>query len=265
MATTSKEIGNIFKEAREKLNLSVEDAYRKSRIHPAVIKDIENGVFDRIGKLYVKSFLKKYSIVLGLDPDNVMKEYESIAPTISGREFDLGAKEKEEKDEVLGALTEKRLQMALAAILSVILVFLIFVLIGMMKSKMMLSRQTKETAVTAKKITAAPAKTQEKVSKRIAPAARTSASVTLTLKAREDAWLQVTSEKDKIFEGVLEKGDSKTWKSDGTLTVWTGKADKLDFTVNNRRIGKIAAGVVKNIKISSGGIRIGDTWVTRLK
>ena len=64
-----------------------------------------------------------------------------------------------------------------------------------------------------------------------------------------------------LFSGNLDKGDSRTWKSDGTLTVWSGRADKLDFTLNGRSIGVVAAGVVRNIEVSSEGVKIGDVWV----
>ena len=265
MATTPKEIGNIFKEARKKLNLSVEDAYRQSRIHPSVINDIENGVFDRIGKLYVKSFLKKYSATLGLNTENIMKKYESIAFTIPAREFDLGVREKEEKNEVLGVFMEKKLQTAFAVILAVVLAALVVVLIGMMRSKVLLARRQKEAAVLTREVAAVPVKTRKTISKRTAPAARVSTPVSLTLKARGKVWVQITRGENTLFAGILKKGDSKTWKSDGTLTVWTGKGEMLDFVVNKRRVGKVAAGVVKNIKVSSSGVKIGDAWITRLK
>ena len=90
-----------------------------------------------------------------------------------------------------------------------------------------------------------------------------SSELVLTLRANDKAWVQLTEKEKTLFSGILESGKAKTWKSDGVVTVWTGKAEKLEFIVNGRDLGKIADGVVKNIKISSEGVRIGNKWVNR--
>jgi len=79
---TSKELGNVFRNAREEQGISLKEANWRSRIHPNVIDDIENGVFDRLGKVYVKSFMKKYADFLGIDADDVIRKYEEL--TVSG-------------------------------------------------------------------------------------------------------------------------------------------------------------------------------------
>jgi len=252
--TTPKEIGKAFTEARKKLKLSVEEAYRQTRIHPGVIRDIENGVFDRLGKPYIKGFLKKYSAFLGLDTMDIIQKYESISPRIAGRELDLTPEEKGVDTPVVltGMLTGKRLQAVFAVALSAVFVILVFVLIGMLKSRMTAGRRQKVTEIS-------------KTQRTVVTTKRDIRPVTLTLKARAKVWLQVTEGEDTLFAGILAKGHSKTWISDRTLTVWVGKADMLDFFVNRRKIGVIAAGVVKDIRVSSGGIRIGDVWVTHLE
>ncbi len=92
---TPEEIGKIFIEARERRNLSPAEASRESRIHPDVITDIEGGTFDRLGKIYIKSFLKKYSEFLALDPEDILSKYKTIAPESAGLQFDLSELDKE--------------------------------------------------------------------------------------------------------------------------------------------------------------------------
>ncbi|MFC1480544.1 helix-turn-helix domain-containing protein [Candidatus Omnitrophota bacterium] len=291
---TPKEIGKIFKEARESRELSIEQAYGQCRIHPNVIRDIETGVFDRIGKAYLKSFLKKYSTFLGLDTEDIIKKYESISSEMPSLEFDLGTGDKEDPmkvsralaegvtgrkigglTDVLAALTGKKVEAALVVILSVVFVVLVFVLIGVVSSRMSPDRQQKSEAVSQK----APVRVSETVSQKVSaktsavskivpekttPGAQTSSPVVLKLKARGEVWIQVSKGKSVLFSGTLKEGASKTWKTDGTLTVWTGKAEMLNFIVNTRKIGVVTRGVVKNIRVSSKGIRINDVWVSRL-
>ncbi|MEA3488934.1 MAG: DUF4115 domain-containing protein [Candidatus Omnitrophota bacterium] len=269
--TTPKDIGKIFSEEREKQKLSLEKAAGQSRIHSDVIRDIENGVFNRLGKLYVKSFMKKYAEFLGLDTQDIIRQYEDVSSRMPGREFSL-QEEKEQKDETIAALSDEKLQKAFVAVLSVVLVVLIFVLIGMMRSRMspvspqksVTTVKEKKPAVRVKEVTSPDR--EEKTSRRAAASGtRKEAPLTLILEARGKAWVKVSRGKKKLFAGILKKGGSKTWRSDGTLTVWTGKADMLDFTVNERKIGVVAAGVVKNIVVSSRGVKIGDVWVARLE
>ncbi len=268
---TSREIGNIFKEARRGKGLEAEEAAHRSQIHINVIMDIEKGVFDRLGKPYLKSFLKKYSDYLGANTEDILKKYEEISSDIPGREFTLKIEEtdKEEKDDILGAATQKNMQAILVAVLSVVFLVLVFILIGTVKSRLGTGAGGADVPV---KVTAVKPAAAKKVSvpKIKAEAAVTDDSnkkvtVVLTLKAQDKVWLQISEGGTRVFSGEMDKGETKTWRAEGTLTIWTGKADKLDFTVNTRKLGSVAAGVVKNIKVSDKGVQVGDVWVARLK
>jgi cytoskeletal protein RodZ len=261
----AKEIGKIFRDAREKAGISVEEANRRSRIHLNVINDIENGVFTRFSKLYLKSFLRKYAEFLGLDAENILEQYESIASGIPEKEFTPEIKRQEESKE-LSPIPEKTIQAVLIGLFSVALIVLVLVLVGRVKAKFTTSRSPEKVAALQKEKAAVPEKKQKPQAppeeKKSFWAAKTS-SVNLTIEARGEAWVKVTEGENTLFVGVLRKGSKKTWKSDKAINVWTGRAEMLDFTVNNKKLGRIADGVVKNIKVSSAGITINDNWVTR--
>lgn len=261
--STPKEIGKIFAEARKARGLSVDEAYRASRMHPNVIKDIESGIFDRLGKAYIKSFIKKYSDFLELDTEDIVRQYESVSSGIPVREFELPSEEGTEPGigEIFASM-ESRLHTVFAVAISVIFVILIIAVVGMIKGRAPTPPQ-KETKTTIVEKEPVPAKKEKPpVPKRaVSERPKKSGSFTLTLRSNGEAWVQVNKGDDVLFSGNLDKGDSRTWKSDGTLTVWSGRADKLDFTLNGRRIGVVAAGVVKNIEVSSEGVKIGDVWV----
>lgn len=271
---TTKEIGRVLREEREERQLSVDEVSRSTRIHANVIKDIESGIFDRIGMIYLKSFLKKYSDFLGLDTESIMKKYDSISSSIPTREFnvDIDIEEPEDKENPFATTTEKKIQIALVAFLSVVLIVLVFVLIGMMRTR--LSKPVTRKAL-VKEVAAKPAQpvkkeTQTKkkpavVTQKPAPVKEIAGAVNLTLKARGEVWLRVTRGEKRLFDGFLKNGETKSWQADGPLTVWTGKADMLDFIVNGREVGTVAAGVVRNIKVSSEGVQVGDAWVKRFK
>ena len=273
MIATPKEIGKAFQEAREEKGLSREEAGHQSKIHTNVIYDLETGVFDRLGKPYIKGFLKKYSAFLGLNTEDILKQYEAASVDAPGLEFalDIEPSEKESESIFAEAPNEKNIQMILVGVLSVVLVVMLFVLVGVIRSRMSNPRSVPVRTEARSERTApveraqAPAPVVERnVTRTTSEPEYSNAPVTLKLKARGDAWVQVKSGETTLYAGTLKEGQSRTWRGDGVLTVWTGKGENLDFYVNTRRIGSVAAGVVKNIKVSAKGINIGGVWVNRL-
>jgi len=265
---TSKDIGKTFIEAREKLSMSQEAAAAKSHIHHNVIVDLENGVFDRLNKLYIKGFLKKYSAFLGLDTEDILGKFDSIAPTLPQQGFvydvDSSHDETKTKAEKVTDMVENKLQIAGVVALSVVFLVLVVVLMGVVRSKM--APAEKKEAPVVSQTTSVPLqkRTMDTVSKAAATKTPPATSqVTLTLKSRGRSWVKITEGDKTLFVGFLEDGDKKTWEAAGPITVWTGKADMLEFYVNTKKVGIIAAGVVRNIKVSSEGVKIGNDWVTK--
>ncbi|MFH1798779.1 MAG: RodZ domain-containing protein [Candidatus Omnitrophota bacterium] len=276
--STPKEIGKIFEEQREKLNLTPEDVYRMSRIHPSVIKDIEGGTFEKINKPYLKSFLKKYSDSLGLDTEKIIKQYESILtnPVVKNNDI-INIEKKEPKPEPKpgpkpfarkiekkktpleeNTLIEKA-EIKVLIIYGIVFVIVLFVFVNILRS---CAPGGGVNGKSKSAITVAPVKNSEG-----APSLEIKASgqVVLTLRARAEVWVQITEGEETLFAGTIAKGQSKTWRSNNILTVWTGKADMLDFFVNGQKVGVVAAGVVKHIKVSNQGVKVGETWISQLK
>ena len=65
---TEKTLGELFREEREALSLTVEQAAKKCRLDPKYIMFLENGSYERLpGGLYTKQFVRRYAEVLGFD------------------------------------------------------------------------------------------------------------------------------------------------------------------------------------------------------
>jgi len=158
-----KEIGKLFFETRKKKNITIEEAYKRSRIHPKVLNNIESGQFEKIGKPYLKSFLKQYSAFLGLDTEKILEKYEAVSTSVPEKSFNLKKneekakkeqlkQEKEElkkegrenekcKNEALPVFTEKKssdekIKLIFVAVLSAVLAILVFILFSTVRSKL---------------------------------------------------------------------------------------------------------------------------------
>ena len=289
--STAESLGKIFKEKRTELGLKHEDVSGKTYINIGVIVDIESGVFDKLSPVYMKSFIKKYTDFLGLDTNEILKQYESVVRGTPVKAFSVKVEQspKEEKASLVENISAKKekivsplkvvpivnkLQPVVAVLLTVVFIALVLALVNVTK-KVLTSPPRQVSVVAPARLTGPRVKDDKTVSQKLgkkSASRKTTVSkisenspVMFSLKARDRVWVQVASfSGGKIFDGFLNDGDSRSWKGEGTFTVWTGKANMLDFNVNGRDLGVVASGVVRNIKVSAEGVLVGDDWVVRL-
>lgn len=71
-----KEIGEILKEQRESIGLSIEEVANDLKLRPSQIEAIEEGNKDAFQDVfYLKYFIRDYSKYLGLDYENMIDEF----------------------------------------------------------------------------------------------------------------------------------------------------------------------------------------------
>jgi cytoskeleton protein RodZ len=69
-------IGETLREARIRQRLDVADVEERTKIRAKYLRALENDEFDRLpGSTFVRSFLRTYAEVLGLDPYLLIEEY----------------------------------------------------------------------------------------------------------------------------------------------------------------------------------------------
>jgi transcriptional regulator with XRE-family HTH domain len=72
-----KELGYHLRSTREKLGISIEELSEATRIEIEYLDAIERGEFEALpGPVYIRSYLRTYSIYVKLDPRKVIKIYQ---------------------------------------------------------------------------------------------------------------------------------------------------------------------------------------------
>jgi hypothetical protein len=72
-----EELGYHLRSSREQLGISIEELSNATRIDLEYIKAMERGDFDKLpGPVYIRSYLRTYSIYVNLDPRKIMKMYQ---------------------------------------------------------------------------------------------------------------------------------------------------------------------------------------------
>jgi len=68
------ELGESLKSEREMQGLTLRDVFERTRISVGVLKNLEEGNYERIGTpLLVRSFIRKYCSALGIDPEPMLE------------------------------------------------------------------------------------------------------------------------------------------------------------------------------------------------
>ncbi len=83
-----RDIGQKLKEAREERGLSLKAISEQTKIRIRYLQAIENGDFDVIpGKVYAKGFLKAYALIVGLDPIEIITQYQGYLDQLKKEEI----------------------------------------------------------------------------------------------------------------------------------------------------------------------------------
>lgn len=239
-------IGSRLKKARQERNLTLEEVQKKTKIHPRVLKALEEDRPEQILSLtYIKGFLKIYADYLRLDGSSLVKEYVNFHPTSVRQVIDL-TKEKLPQGYAKVVFILKRF----ALILPVLLIFILFLfsLRSIIRSReLKKTEEAKSPKVTSKVKVAAP------------PAVAKLELFKLAIRAKQDTWIQVKADGKIVFQSVLPKGSSEKWEAKEKLELWIGNAGGIDLELNGKPLGPLGryGQVIKNILITKEGMKIG--------
>ncbi len=249
-----KEVCNKLKEKRKELGYSIEYVVDKTKLHPSMIRDIENGKLSNINSTYIKGFMKIYASFLGVDLGDSLKELSSSKPAIK-KEIK-SKKSKEESsvfDKMIVAASKVSLQTKKRIVLGVAAIILVWVFIN-------------ASVAVIKKISSAfkkPAKQTSTIQKNpIAPVVPETESiegieVAVTLKRK--CFLKVIVDGSLLFEGVLNKGAVETWKADEEIRIERiSDGSAVSLEVNGEPTPTLASirKPIKRIKITPSGITV---------
>lgn len=250
------DIGKELKGARVKKKITFNKIYEHTRIHPDVLKALEENEYDKIlNPTYIRSFLKEYSSYLGLDVNKIIEGYNKLRPqrskTFQRPEIQLN---KLKQSKIVQALSKNSFLIPKWVIILVLAIVVVRGMFGFVKTKVATKASKKEVVLT---------KTQPSKAKKSRLSDTVLKSVVipkgkkliLTIDATDDAWLRLKVDGKIFFENILEKGASEKWEANKSFTIWTGKAHALKLNLNGNSIGTAGKGVVKNLVIDRRGIK----------
>ena len=234
-------IGQRLKKKREENNLSLDDAYKATKVHPRILMAIEEDrAEESLSRVYVRNFLFDYAKFLGLNANEVVDEYLKQTPSPIP-----SALASHKKTKFYFNLKNIKLKRPL-------IIVIIVVLIGGLI--LIRARRTSTLKTEEKLAKEANSHSAEKIG---FPTIKRSEELNLVLRAKKKVWLQVKTDGKVVFENILEKGDIKHWRAKEKLELWVGNGNALELELNGQHLGSLSSGVIKDIVLDHEGMRIG--------
>ena len=236
------QLGDVLRESREQLGLSLDDVESSTRIKRVFLEALEAEDFDELpNSVAARGFLRNYASALNLDVDYVLGLYdEEIGYTATGHRSRAGGEvrlksismtppSKFSPDLLIGFLM-------LTALAGIILYYVYqqFLLPLETTSLNAPPAPFSEAALALPTPTPLPTDTPTPT---VTPTPLYYTGVTVELAIMEESWVQVLVDEAKAFEGILQVGEQRHWTGDRQVAVRAGNAGGVEVIVNGESMG----------------------------
>jgi len=228
-------IGSTLAAARETAGLSLEDVAAATRIRRTLIMNIENDDYSACGgDFYARGHLRNIAVAVGLDPAPLLAEFDAARPDAApARATEVFESETTTWKERRGG---PNWSAAMAAALVLVIAYgLVQAFSGSGGGGHDVADPGRST--TAPPRTSSPASpTPSGDDSAVAQAPR--GKVTVAVRATDRSWVQVTTTSgQELFQGLLQRGQQKTFTDKTRLKLVIGNAGGVELTVNGSVIG----------------------------
>ena len=261
--------GDTLRQEREKQNLTIKDIEKGTSIRALYIESIEKGEYDKLpGEAYTKGFIRSYANFLKLDAGALVKQFmqEHNPEKLAAEE---AAREQEQREEA--ARNPQRVQSAQSELHSrrqarhttssssfatgddfrqrvqrahrrqnMVLALAVCVMVGAGAVFLLSSDDTSKPQPVKQTTTASKPASQPAAAKPAAAAPETKKYDDVEVKAvfTDRCWTSVKADGKTVYEGTIEKGETKEWKANEKVIITAGNAGAATVTVNGKDMGK---------------------------
>ncbi len=261
------ELGQVLREAREAKGVSLAEAEDATKIRQKYLQALEEGRYDILPpSVYVRGFLRSYANYLGLDPEHVVELYDQTVPEqVTPHEPDIIAEPLVPSSRVNWELIAGILLLVAVGILAVWVYRQYVVPLAVSPTPTSSAEEEKvaqsipaanpsPVRTVASPTTAPPTATPmpptatPKPPTATRPPQPTATSTTvatqasdlrLALRTTARSWLRVIIDGETVFQGILNAGESRTWRGKREIRLRTGNAGGVEVTLNDQALGAL--------------------------
>lgn len=248
-------VGEDLTRAREAHGLSVEDVSAATRIRAGLIRAIEADQFDACGgAVYARGHLRSIARVIGVDPEPLVADYDrehSAEPAPS-------AVPQQPAEPDLAARADRRRPNWAAAMAAALVAICVLAAYGLVHHSPSHSTST-EQSTTPPATTKSPSSSPKAPPPSIPPTAvaqlPSNLAIALVRVTGGTTWLQVETLSGRLlFQGLLNRGDSKIFRDPKGLRMVIGNAPAVQLVADNHDFGTPhSSGNVAHVTVQPGG------------
>jgi len=227
-------LGELLRETRQGKGVSLAEVEKVTKIRQKYLEALEEGDYPRLpGEVFVKGFLRNYALYLGLDPGEVMALYKEEGGEATVAPIQPVARPLSSPSWLTPDLFIAAAIFLLIGLFGVWAYQQYFVPLAVATPTPSVSAVIAAIPQTATPTpTAAPAPTP-------APTPTPFQGVKVRFDVVQRTWLRVMVDGEVVFEGILDKGATRTWVGQERIAVRCGNAGGVVITVNERREGPL--------------------------
>ena len=245
-----KEVCNKLKEKRQELGYSIEYTVEKTKLHPSVIKDIEEGNLKNIGPTYIKGFMKIYASFLGVDLGACLDEINLTKPTINKQ------KKVKSKDSLGSGFVDamiikvKKIPPEAKKKIFIVLIGIVFLWVFFTVGRLTIRKISKSFKDKGE--------TVENIQPESFTASQDAKEVVVSLTAKKKCFLRVRVDGKLLFEGALAQGAIETWRGDKEIEFKISDGSAVYLEVNGKSVPTLSSirKPIKSLKITPSGISV---------
>ncbi|MGW1894635.1 helix-turn-helix domain-containing protein [Streptomyces sp. NPDC002004] len=253
-------VGRALQQARMDAGLTVDDISTATRVRIPIVQAIEQDDFTRCGgDVYARGHIRTLARAVGIDPAPLVARYDADH---GGRPSPTPAAPLFEAERIRAEPRRPNWTAAMVAAIVAVIAFVGFTLVkggtsdGADRSQTAEGGSTPSASKSAPKPTPSskPAETKSDPSdSAIAAAPRD--KVTVVLNAADGrSWISAKDHNGRqLFDGTLEKGQTKTFQDDSKIDLVLGDAGAIQLVVNGKQIqDKFQPGQVERLSYTKG-------------
>lgn len=252
---------SILRDAREAKGLTLEIVHEATKIPMDALKAIEQGYSTRIlTPFYYKGFIKIYAEFLGLNVEEILKEYkvsQSMAPKVVTANNPIKKSVKAHKpiqviekgQHVITGLNNRKnrdlfskIMVGVAIIVALVIVFK-FIVPNIKMPKFPKKEQKQEKVkIAAEAVEVKETKgTKEKLPFKLIRAESSNLKVALSVRAVKDSWIQVKVDGKVAYAMNINKGTMENWVAYNQIELSGRNIHELDLEVNGKHLGALGS------------------------
>ncbi len=259
-----------LKKLRIEKDISLEKVHGETKIDLRFLQAIESADFDIMPQVYIRAFIKEYAKTLGLDPETIVKKYDSakmgisyeskqteeISPIEENKKgdslIDSGFVEEshEVKDVEQPVPPKFSIVYILAGLAGIILIALIYFFFIRNDTETILVEKPYEAIMEETKERYEIPEEKKNIEKQIPQD-----SLRLEIRVTETSWFKVISDNKKETEFILQPNRTKVIYAKEEFNVIIGNSGGVNFSLDDKDLEFYGrAGQVRKIKITPDGI-----------